>query len=68
MTDAPVLQVEGLVKHFPIHGGLLQRQVGAVRAEQRTTRRRVPASRLGHPLADRPGQGAHIDNAAAALH
>jgi len=32
MTDAPVLQVEGLVKHFPIHGGLLQRQVGAVRA------------------------------------
>jgi peptide/nickel transport system ATP-binding protein/oligopeptide transport system ATP-binding protein len=32
MTDAPVLQVESLVKHFPIHGGLLQRQVGAVRA------------------------------------
>ena len=32
MSDAPVLQVEGLVKHFPIHGGLLQRQVGAVRA------------------------------------
>jgi peptide/nickel transport system ATP-binding protein/oligopeptide transport system ATP-binding protein len=27
-----VLQVEGLVKHFPIHGGLLQRQVGAVKA------------------------------------
>ena len=32
MSDAPVLQVEGLVKHFPIHGGLLQRQVGAVKA------------------------------------
>ena len=32
MSDAPVLEVEGLVKHFPIHGGLLQRQVGAVRA------------------------------------
>ncbi len=32
MSYAPVLQVEGLVKHFPIHGGLLQRQVGAVRA------------------------------------
>lgn len=32
MSDAAVLQVEGLVKHFPIHGGLLQRQVGAVRA------------------------------------
>ena len=28
----PVLQVDGLVKHFPIHGGLLQRQVGAVKA------------------------------------
>ncbi|KAF0104540.1 MAG: Oligopeptide transport ATP-binding protein AppF [Rhodospirillaceae bacterium] len=32
MTDAPVLQVDGLVKHFPINGGLLQRQVGAVKA------------------------------------
>ena len=32
MSDAPVLRVEGLVKHFPIQGGLLQRQVGAVRA------------------------------------
>ncbi len=28
----PVLQVDGLVKHFPIHGGLLQRRIGAVRA------------------------------------
>ena len=27
-----VLAVEGLVKHFPIHGGLLQRRVGAVKA------------------------------------
>jgi peptide/nickel transport system ATP-binding protein/oligopeptide transport system ATP-binding protein len=27
-----VLEVRDLVKHFPIHGGLLQRQVGAVRA------------------------------------
>jgi len=27
-----VLDVTNLVKHFPIHGGLLQRQVGAVRA------------------------------------
>ena len=32
MSDAPVLEVDDLVKHFPIHGGLLQRQVGAVRA------------------------------------
>ncbi|MFN7979137.1 MAG: oligopeptide/dipeptide ABC transporter ATP-binding protein [Vicinamibacterales bacterium] len=28
----PLLQVEGLVKHFPIHGGLLGRVVGQVRA------------------------------------
>ncbi len=32
MSEAPVLRVEGLVKHFPIHGGLLQRRVGEVRA------------------------------------
>ncbi|WP_336318601.1 dipeptide ABC transporter ATP-binding protein [Streptomyces lavendofoliae] len=32
-TDSgPLLKVEGLVKHFPIKKGLLQRQVGAVRA------------------------------------
>ncbi|MFH0522111.1 ABC transporter ATP-binding protein [Streptomyces sp. M41] len=30
--DAPLLKVEGLVKHFPIKKGLLQRQVGAVKA------------------------------------
>ncbi|WP_256104037.1 dipeptide ABC transporter ATP-binding protein [Streptomyces sp. ODS05-4] len=29
---APLLKVEGLVKHFPIKKGLLQRQVGAVKA------------------------------------
>jgi oligopeptide/dipeptide ABC transporter ATP-binding protein len=29
---APLLQVEGLVKHFPIRKGVLGRQVGAVRA------------------------------------
>ncbi len=27
-----LLRVEGLTKHFPVHGGLLRRQVGAVRA------------------------------------
>ena len=32
MSAAPVLEVKDLVKHFPIHGGLLQRRVGAVRA------------------------------------
>ncbi|MFW5681188.1 MAG: ATP-binding cassette domain-containing protein, partial [Pseudomonadota bacterium] len=31
-TDAPALEVEGLVKHFPILGGLLRRQVGTVKA------------------------------------
>ncbi|MDP1961963.1 MAG: ATP-binding cassette domain-containing protein, partial [Reyranella sp.] len=30
--ERPVLEAEGLVKHFPIHGGLLQRRVGAVKA------------------------------------
>ena len=29
-----VLEVEGLIKHFPIKGGLLQRQIGVVRAVQ----------------------------------
>ena len=32
LDTQPVLEVEGLVKHFPIHGGLLQRRVGEVRA------------------------------------
>ena len=31
-TGEPILQVRGLRKHFPITGGLLRRQVGAVRA------------------------------------
>src|SRR5688572_13542099 len=33
MGDAtPFLRIENLTKHFPIYGGLLSRQVGAVRA------------------------------------
>jgi peptide/nickel transport system ATP-binding protein/oligopeptide transport system ATP-binding protein len=32
MSDPAVLEVHDLVKHFPIHGGLLQRQVGQVKA------------------------------------
>jgi oligopeptide transport system ATP-binding protein len=32
MSDAVVLQVEGLVKHFPVRRGLLGRVTGAVRA------------------------------------
>jgi len=32
MSTAPVLEVENLVKHFPIQGGFLQRRVGEVRA------------------------------------
>ncbi|HEY6716017.1 MAG TPA: ATP-binding cassette domain-containing protein, partial [Reyranella sp.] len=32
MSTAPVLEVEKLVKHFPIHSGFLQRRTGEVRA------------------------------------
>ena len=32
MSGEAVLQIEGLVKHFPIHSGLLQRRSGEVRA------------------------------------
>jgi peptide/nickel transport system ATP-binding protein/oligopeptide transport system ATP-binding protein len=32
MSDAPSLEVRNLVKHFPIHSGLLQRRTGAVKA------------------------------------
>ena len=32
MTESALLEVRNLVKHFPIRGGLLQREVGAVRA------------------------------------
>ncbi len=31
-AGTPILEVEGLVKHFPVRGGLLRRQVGAVQA------------------------------------
>ena len=30
--SSPLLRVRGLVRHFPVRGGLLRRQVGAVRA------------------------------------
>ncbi|MBK5927389.1 ABC transporter ATP-binding protein [Rhodobaculum claviforme] len=30
--SAPILEVENLTKHFPLHGGLLQREVGRVHA------------------------------------
>ena len=32
MTDTPLFSVKNLVKHFPVHGGLLQREVGRVQA------------------------------------
>ncbi|HET9738873.1 MAG TPA: ABC transporter ATP-binding protein, partial [Solirubrobacteraceae bacterium] len=32
MSPEPLLEIRDLVKHFPIRQGLLQRQVGAVRA------------------------------------
>jgi len=31
-TDAPLVDIRGLVKHFPIKGGILQRQVAKVQA------------------------------------
>jgi peptide/nickel transport system ATP-binding protein/oligopeptide transport system ATP-binding protein len=31
-SGSPILRVRGLVKHFPIHGGLLHRQIGVVHA------------------------------------
>lgn len=31
-TSQPLIKIDNLVKHFPIHKGLLQRQVGAVHA------------------------------------
>jgi peptide/nickel transport system ATP-binding protein/oligopeptide transport system ATP-binding protein len=32
MTDTPVLAVDSLVKHYPVRGGLLSRQIGTVQA------------------------------------
>src|SRR5689334_10158526 len=32
MDTTPLLEVTGLKKHFPIRGGLLRRQIGAVKA------------------------------------
>jgi oligopeptide transport system ATP-binding protein len=32
MSEAPSLEAQGLVKHFPIHRGLLSRRVGSVKA------------------------------------
>ena len=40
----PVLEVEGLTKHFPVRKGLLRRTVGHVYA--------VPESRLHRPSSD----------------
>ncbi len=38
MSEAPVLQVDGLVKHFPVARGLLRRKlVGMVRAVEDVT-------------------------------
>jgi len=47
MSNAPVLEVQGLMKHFPIHGGLLQRQVGAVKAVDRRELRHRPRRDAG---------------------
>ena len=36
-TAAPLLRVEGVSVHFPVRRGVLQRQVGAVRAVEQVT-------------------------------
>ncbi|WP_308425160.1 ABC transporter ATP-binding protein [Wenjunlia tyrosinilytica] len=47
-SDAePLLRVEGLVKHFPIHKGLLRRQVGAVQAVDGVDFEVAPGETLG---------------------
>ena len=43
----PVLKVEGLVKHFPIHGGLLSRVVELVRAVDGVSFELAPGETLG---------------------
>ena len=65
----PLLEVDGLQKHFPITAGLLQRQVGAVHAvdgidfevragETLGARRRVRLRQVDHGPADHPAAGA----------
>ncbi|WP_406306938.1 dipeptide ABC transporter ATP-binding protein [Streptomyces sp. NBC_00885] len=45
--DEPLLNVQGLVKHFPITQGLLRRQVGAVRAVDGIDFSVLPGETLG---------------------
>ncbi len=47
MTAPPVLEVENLQKHFPIHKGLLRRQTGAVRAVDGVSFAVQPGETLG---------------------
>ena len=47
MSAPPVLQVENLQKHFPIHKGLLRRQAGAVRAVDGVSFAVKPGETLG---------------------
>ncbi|MGY0058205.1 ABC transporter ATP-binding protein [Streptomyces sp. LZ34] len=46
-TPEPLLKVSGLVKHFPIKKGLLQRQVGAVQAVDGLDFEVLPGETLG---------------------
>jgi oligopeptide/dipeptide ABC transporter ATP-binding protein len=47
MADTPVLQVEGLVKHYPIRGGLFGRAVAHVRAVDGISFAIAPGETLG---------------------
>ncbi|MET8865183.1 oligopeptide/dipeptide ABC transporter ATP-binding protein [Nonomuraea sp. NPDC004580] len=47
MSTEPLLEIEGLSKHFPVRSGLLGRQVGAVRAVDEVDLSIAPGSTLG---------------------
>ena len=47
---APLLEVEGLKKHYPVRGGVLSRTVGTVRADVAVSDRAVPRSSISTSL------------------
>ncbi|MDO8418914.1 MAG: ABC transporter ATP-binding protein, partial [Rubrivivax sp.] len=46
-TPPPLLKVQNLVKHFPIHGGLLRREVDRVHAVDGVSFELQPGETLG---------------------